>query len=156
MVRTPIGQAVDQPGIPVVGEDDRAICGEQRVELGVRQPVRVLARGLEAHQVDDVDDADLDVGQVLPQQVDRGQRLQRRLSPQQAITTSGSPSWSLLAQSHMPMPRVRWRMAWSIVSQSSEGGPSWSPAGVGGGSMRNYGIWGSDGHGGLRVAIIGA
>ena len=43
------------------------------------------------------------------------------MSPQQAITTSGSPSWSLLAQSHMPMPRVQWRMAWSIVSQSGDG-----------------------------------
>ncbi len=43
------------------------------------------------------------------------------MSPQQAITTSGSPPWSLLAQSQMPMPRVQWRMAWSIVSQFGAG-----------------------------------
>ena len=34
--------------------------------------------GLEPHQVDDVDDADPQVGQVLAEDVDRGERLQRR------------------------------------------------------------------------------
>ena len=33
------------------------------------------------------------------------------------MTTSGSPPWSLLAQSQIPMPRVQWRIAWSIDSQ---------------------------------------
>ena len=37
----------------------------------------MLLLGLEAHQVDDVDDADLELGQVLADQVDRGQRLER-------------------------------------------------------------------------------
>ena len=52
--------------------------GEQRVELGVGQAVRVLGVGLEPHQVDDVDDPDLEVGQVLAQEVDGRQRLERR------------------------------------------------------------------------------
>ena len=38
-------------------------------------------------------------------------------SPALAMTTSGSPPWSLLAQSQIPMPRVQWRIAWSIDSQ---------------------------------------
>ena len=37
-------------------------------------------------------------------------------SPQQAMTTSGSLPWSLLAQSQMPMPAVQCLIAWSIVS----------------------------------------
>ena len=43
-----------------------------------RQAVRVLARRLELHQVHDVDDAHLQLRQVLAQQLDGGQRLQRR------------------------------------------------------------------------------
>ncbi len=43
------------------------------------------------------------------------------MSPQQAITTSGSPGASLLAHSQIPAPRVQWMMAWSIGSQSCWG-----------------------------------
>jgi hypothetical protein len=35
-----IGEPVDQPGIAVVGEDDRLVRGEERVEIRVAQPVR--------------------------------------------------------------------------------------------------------------------
>ena len=35
VVGAPVGEAVDQPGIAVVGEDHRPVGGEQRVELGV-------------------------------------------------------------------------------------------------------------------------
>ena len=44
----------------------------------IRQPVRMLARRLQLHQIDDVDDADLQIGRVLAQEIDGGQRLQRR------------------------------------------------------------------------------
>ena len=43
------------------------------------------------------------------------------MSPQQAITTSGLPSASLLAHSQMPRPRVQCRMASGIFSQFSDG-----------------------------------
>ena len=33
------------------------------------------------------------------------------MSPQLAITRSGSAPWSLLAQSQMPMPLAQWRVA---------------------------------------------
>ena len=51
--------------------------GEQGVEVPVAQAVRVLARRLQLHQVHDVDDADLQLREVLAKQLDRGQRLQR-------------------------------------------------------------------------------
>ena len=78
VVRPAVGEPVDQPRVAVVGEDDRPVRREQRVELRVGQAVRVLRRRLEAHQVDDVDEADLQLGQVLADQVDRGQRLEGR------------------------------------------------------------------------------
>ena len=77
MVRPSVREAVDQPRVAVVGEDDRLVGREQRVELRVRQPVGVLLLVLEAHQVHDVDEADPELRQVLPEQVHGGQRLER-------------------------------------------------------------------------------
>src|SRR5437868_8011407 len=71
-----VGEAVDEPGVAVEVEDDRLVGGEEGVELGVRHAVRVFGGGLQAHQVDDVDDADLQVGQVLAQQRGGGERFQ--------------------------------------------------------------------------------
>jgi len=102
-----VGEAVDQPRVAVVGEDDRLVRGEERVELLIRHAVRMFGGGLQAHQVDDVDDADLEVRHVLAHQGDRSQGLQRGTSPQHAMTTSGSPPWSVARQSQMPMPRVQ-------------------------------------------------
>ena len=52
--------------------------GEQRVVVGVAEPVRVLGGGLQFHQVDDVDHADLQLGQVLAEDRDGAQDLQGR------------------------------------------------------------------------------
>ncbi len=62
----------------MVGEDDRAVGGEERIEPGVGHAVRMLVLILQTHQVDDVDDPDLQLGEILPEDVDRGQRLQGR------------------------------------------------------------------------------
>ena len=43
VIRSPIGEAMDQPRIAVVGEDDRLVLGEERVEVVVGQAVRMLA-----------------------------------------------------------------------------------------------------------------
>ena len=45
VVRAPVGQAVDEPGVAVVGEDDRPVGREERVELGVGQAVRCSVSG---------------------------------------------------------------------------------------------------------------
>ena len=42
-------------------------------------------------------------------------------SPQQAMTTSGAASWSLLAHGQMPMPAVQCLTAASIVSHCGAG-----------------------------------
>ena len=49
--------------------------GEQAVEIPVGQAVRMLAGGRELVQIDHVDEADLEVGEVLAQQHRRRQRL---------------------------------------------------------------------------------
>jgi len=78
VVRTAVGEAVDQPRIAVVGEDDRAVWREQPVELMVGHAVRMLGIRLEAHEVDHVHEPDLELRQVLAEQRRRGQRLERR------------------------------------------------------------------------------
>ena len=77
VVRAPVGEPVDQPRVAVVGEHDRPVGREERVELLIGEPVRMLAVGLQPHQVDDVDDPHLQFGQLAPDHVDRGERLQR-------------------------------------------------------------------------------
>ena len=62
----------------MVREGDRSIGREQRVELRIGEPVRMLALRLEAHQVDDVDDPDLEVGKPVAKKPSRRERLERR------------------------------------------------------------------------------
>ena len=89
-------------------EDDGLVVGEEAVELAVGEAVRMLALGHQAEEIDDVDEADLEVGASA-----RGGWRRRRatsevgMSPAQAMTTSGSAPSSLLAKSQMPMPLVQ-------------------------------------------------
>ena len=68
---------MDQPWITVKRKDDRFVRCEQRVEVAIRQPMRVLGHRLQLHQVHHVNHADLQLRRVLTQQFNRGQRLQR-------------------------------------------------------------------------------
>src|SRR5690606_8421465 len=70
-----VGEAVDQPGIAVVGEDDRLVGGEQAVVLEVGHAVRVLPAGQQPGEVHDVDHPDRQLRQVTAQQVGGGQHL---------------------------------------------------------------------------------
>ena len=74
----PVGQAMDQPGISVEGEDDVLVFGEKVIVIRFVQPVGVLARRLQLHEIDDVDDPDFEIGQMLAKDRDRGQNLKRR------------------------------------------------------------------------------
>ena len=71
--------------------------------------------GLQAHEVDDVDDPHLQVGQALAEDRRRGERLERRDVAAAAEHDVGlaRPS-SVDAQSQMPSPRVQWTIASSI------------------------------------------
>ena len=68
---------MNEQRIAVVGEDHRPVGREERVELTIRKPVGVLGVRLQPHEVDHVDHPDLQVGQVLMQQVHRGQGFER-------------------------------------------------------------------------------
>ena len=60
------------------GEDYRLVGREQCIEILIRQPMRVLARRLQLHQVDNVYHPHFQIGRVLSQQVDGSKRFQRR------------------------------------------------------------------------------
>src|SRR5271165_1120668 len=59
-MEVPVGPAISQPmnqrRMAVEAEYDRPIPGEERVVVGFAQAMRMLRRGLESHQIDDVDD----------------------------------------------------------------------------------------------------
>ncbi len=59
-------------------EDDRLVRGEERIEIGIREPMRVLTRRLQLHQIHDIDDAHLQLGRVPTYQINGRQRFQRR------------------------------------------------------------------------------
>src|SRR5262249_1693197 len=78
MTRSPVGQPVNERRVTVESEDDRLVGSEQRIEIVVREAVGVLARWLQLHQIDDIDDSDLQIGRVSSKEVDGGKSLQRR------------------------------------------------------------------------------
>jgi len=69
---------VDQPGISVVAEDDVLVLRKQGVVVDIAQPVRVLAGGLKLHQIDDVDHPNFQLRQMLPQDGNGRENLERR------------------------------------------------------------------------------
>ena len=52
MISASVGQTMYQPGIAVIGKDDRFVGGEQRVKVMVRQAMRMFLFWLQCHQVD--------------------------------------------------------------------------------------------------------
>ena len=58
---------VDRPSVAMEGEDDRLVGSEQFDEACLAHPVRVELAREEAHQVNDVDYAHLELGGVLAQ-----------------------------------------------------------------------------------------
>src|SRR5262249_45379474 len=58
-------------------EDDRPVRGEQRVKIVIREAVRVLARRLKLHEIDDIDDPYLEFRRVPSKEGDGGEGLKR-------------------------------------------------------------------------------
>ena len=111
VVGAPVGKLVDEPGIAVEVEDDRLVEGEEAVEVPVGEAVGVLGLRLKREKVDHVDEAEPEIGDVLPQAGPSAARASMvGTSPAQARTTSGSHPWSVLAQSQMPIPFVQCRI----------------------------------------------
>ena len=84
------------------------VSGEQGIEVPIRKAVRMFSRRLQGIQIDDVDEADLEIRQALTKDSNRGEASCVRMSPALATTTSGFAPWSLLAHSQMSMPLVQW------------------------------------------------
>lgn len=62
MIGPAISQPIDGGRIVLINKDDRLVAHEQPVEILVLKPVRMLQRGLERHQVDDIDEPDAPIG----------------------------------------------------------------------------------------------
>src|SRR5262249_44621972 len=60
MVRTAIGQTMNEPGISVEIENDRLIDAEKQIEVPIRQTVRMVGLRLQPQQVDDIDVSNLE------------------------------------------------------------------------------------------------
>src|SRR5438105_4938677 len=73
MVCAAIGEAVNQPWIRVEVEDDRLIGREERIEIPIRQSMRMFGVWHQTEQVDYIDEPDLEVGELLPQKSDGGE-----------------------------------------------------------------------------------
>jgi len=59
-------------------EDDGLVRGEQGIEVAIGEAVRVFGFRHETEQIDDVDEADLQIGKVFLQDRNRSERLHRR------------------------------------------------------------------------------
>lgn len=73
-----VDEAVHEPGVRVEVEDDGLVVGEEGGPLLVLEAVGVVIVVDELEQVDNVDAADLELGEVLQQQVNGGERLAGR------------------------------------------------------------------------------
>ena len=75
VIGTAIGELVDERRVGVEVEDHRLVEREERVEFAVGQAVRMLALGHQAEEIDDVDEADFQVGAAFAQDCDSGEGL---------------------------------------------------------------------------------
>jgi hypothetical protein len=73
-----VRQLVHERRVAVEREDDGPVDREGGIELLIVDAVRMLRRVAEAHEVDHIDQADRELGDVLLQQPDGGDRLDGR------------------------------------------------------------------------------
>ena len=81
----------------------------------------MLGGGLQLHEIDDVDHADPQLGQMLAQDRDRRQRLERRDIAGAGHDEVRLAVLSLLAHCQMPMPSLQCATAASIDSHCGAG-----------------------------------
>ena len=121
-VRVTVHELVDGPGVAVEREDHGAIGREVVVELEAVHAVRVIVGGEQAHEVDDVHDADPQVGKVPAKQPRRGDRLLGRDVAGAGQAPRPDPCRRRSdAQSQIPNPRVQWTFAASASRYCSCG-----------------------------------
>src|SRR5271166_4847269 len=67
-----VGKFVDERGVRMKIEDDGLVDGEERVEITIRKPVRMFGGGHQTEKINDVDEANLEVGETLLEDRDGG------------------------------------------------------------------------------------
>ena len=81
VVGATICQAMNECRVAVIGKDDRLVGREEYVKIFVTQTVRMFTPWLELHQIHNVNHADFQFGEMLPQQLNGGQSFKRRHVP---------------------------------------------------------------------------
>ena len=66
MIGSTVCQSVNKPWIAVIGKNDRLVGGEDIIEIPVLQAVRMLFGRLKSHEINNVDNADLEVWNFIP------------------------------------------------------------------------------------------
>jgi len=72
-----VGKTVDQPRVGVEVENNRLVIGKDGIVLGVGQTVWMIAIGLQLEQVDDIDEANLQLGKMLTKKGSSSKRFLR-------------------------------------------------------------------------------
>ena len=67
VVCAPVGEFMNQPGIAMEIENDRLIGSKQTIEIAIRQTMHMFARGLQPEEINDIDEANLEVGEAVSQ-----------------------------------------------------------------------------------------
>ena len=89
-------------------KDDVLVFGKERIVIRFAQAMRVLALGLQLHQINDIDHPDFQIGQMLAKDRNGGQNLQGgRVAAAGHHNIRFGGSWSLLAHCQMPIPSVQ-------------------------------------------------
>ena len=107
-------QTVDEPRIRVEVEDDGLVICEDGREFAIGHAMWMLAMRDQLEQVDNVDEANLQVWEGSRSKAVAARDSMVGTSPQEAMTTSGSSPWSLDAQAQIPTPFVQCSIAASM------------------------------------------
>ena len=75
MIVPAVGQTMNEPGIAVECEDNGPVSREDRLELGLGEPVGMLTPWLQRHEINNVDDPDLELWDCRSKQIDRCESL---------------------------------------------------------------------------------
>jgi len=122
VVGSAIGEPVDQPRVPVKGEDHGPVGGEQGVELGVGKPWGCSDSGRSRIRSTTFKNRTDRSGRCWWIRSAAAKASRVGVSPAQArITLGSSPAVSVLAQSQMPIPRVQLATASSMHKKSRAG-----------------------------------
>ena len=96
VVRAAVGKPMKQPRVSMKGEDDRLVLCEEIVKIVVAQSRR-MSSVAGPQRADHVERSGFELWRCLRRWKQRAGCPSVGTSPQQAIMTSGSPFWSLLA-----------------------------------------------------------